>query len=96
MKAMIDCIPLPAPEYRPTAGNTLFRDVVIFDYRVIGTEYWKRVLARGDRKEVQEDVSEDLDWMKCYCGTFECSVAYVGNAREDGKPYEASGEMIWT
>lgn len=96
VKAMIDCIPLPAPEYRPTAGNTLFRDVVIFDYRVIGTEYWKRVLARGDRKEVQEDVSEDLDWMKCYCGTFECSVAYVGNAREDGKPYEASGEMIWT
>lgn len=84
--------------------------MVLFDYRVLGTEVWEGIIRRT-RAHVagvsvvenggveRENGKEDEEWKKYFCGRLEIGIV-VAEGGEDGKEgggvqYNAYGEMIW-
>ncbi|MBA7494047.1 DNA ligase [subsurface metagenome] len=94
VQAVVRSIRLPvASDQRPTLGKALFRDVLIFDYSVLGTEWWKMMSKRGGDEDGRGDVV-DPSWKRPFIGTMEMSIAYVGGGDEVKSDYEVSGELF--
>lgn len=77
-------------------GHEIHRDVVVFDFRIILTAFWKEVLRRTRNEEQGEDQGYgegSTEWKKYFCGTLKVGVSAVERDGEVG--YNRFGEMFW-
>lgn len=100
IRALIDNLGMPRPGWEPTREKPACRDVVVFDYRVLGTIGWKRVLkrTRGNKDKAEEEENDEEEWKRYFCGRLEIGLAVAEDrdASEEGSvQFNAYGEMIW-